>query len=623
MRIQAAVLLSGMFAIGSASAQNNATAGLAGVGAGLALGGASSQSATASSSVAGGGGNTPIEIQIMVFQGLQKIAAEITAEITKLPAFEQAGCKQAFEERDSIETEVETYRERLQTDLESLDRDNIALHKDNEDQGWNTAKLNVDREKIQKDQEELSVTKSRLEIALNNQCAILVEDSTSANQVALYEAVQGYYDHLHRIDDQLQDYFSLQIISSLSFPYMIGKQTISAQTFVTNVGKEKRKIKDIVITGSPAFEMDLGAGDCGIESLDRNQGCTIPVSFPKDGVPVEEGRTYSGTISITSGEADSSQTDTIQTIQLTGTVTSGENGAVQGTAPGRKAPPVASRTYTYSGLAPSTATATATSAGSTSTSGATSAAGSSTPIGLTYLGDLTTALGSLKSNITYGSSTFQPTTQSLQLLMEAELKENYIFPYTSTSALNLQKATDTLSYQFGQMIAWTNDITNWENQCKPATGGPMSIGNGASPPNSACTLSVIQDLSVAQQLINGYTTLLASPSDGNGNPVIIDVLRGAVLSEKMAEGIPSLQVSVAAAGGSTKTNNFFGVSLFYTFAPSYNAGVIVTFELRDKKNVLLEQGARNALFAYGKWKSGHFVPAEMKSATCGSFCSVK
>ena len=182
---------------------------------------------------------------------------------------------------------------------------------------------------------------------------------------------------------------------------------------------------------------------------------------------------------------------------------------------------------------------------------------------MTYLGDLTTALGSLKSNITYGSSTFQPTTQSLQLLMEAELEDNYIFPYTSTSALNLQKATDTLSYQFGQMIAWTNDITNWENQCKPATGGPMSIGNGASPPNSACTLSVIQDLSVAQQLINGYTTLLASPSDGNGNPVIIDVLRGAVLSaEKMAEGIPSRRCQLPQCG-STKTNNFFGGSLLY------------------------------------------------------------
>jgi hypothetical protein len=106
--------------------------------------------------------------------------------------------------------------------------------------------------------------------------------------------------------------------------------------------------------------------------------------------------------------------------------------------------------------------------------------------------------------------------------------------------------------------------------------------------------------------------------------VIVSVLRGMVLSAKVAEGIPSLQVTVASAGGSTKTNNIFGANLFYAFAPSYNAGVIATFELRDKNNVLIDSGARNSLVAYTKWKSRSFHPRAMKGrGTCDSFCSVK
>ena len=66
------------------------------------------------------------------------------------------------------------------------------------------------------------------------------------------------------------------------------------------------------------------------------------------------------------------------------------------------------------------------------------------------------------------------------------------------------------------------------------------------------------------------------------------------------------------------------MNLFYTFAPSYNAGVIATFELRDKNNVLVDSGARNALFAYTKWKSKSFHPRAMRGrGTCSSFCSVQ
>ena len=90
----------------------------------------------------------------------------------------------------------------------------------------------------------------------------------------------------------------------------------------------------------------------------------------------------------------------------------------------------------------------------------------------------------------------------------------------------------------------------------------------------------------------------------------------------MRDGIPSLQLSVAAAGGSTRVNSFFLLNLFYTPKPSYNSGVIVTFELRNRVNVLLTAGARNVLYDYTKWKPRSFDPERLNqgSAEC-TFCN--
>jgi hypothetical protein len=105
---------------------------------------------------------------------------------------------------------------------------------------------------------------------------------------------------------------------------------------------------------------------------------------------------------------------------------------------------------------------------------------------------------------------------------------------------------------------------------------------------------------------------------------MVSVLRGMILTSRVAEGIPSLQLNIATAGGSTRTNNIFFVNLFYTLAPSYNAGVIATFELRDKNNILVDAGARNAMYAYTKWKSKSFHPRAMRGrGSCSSFCSVQ
>ncbi len=193
---------------------------------------------------------------------------------------------------------------------------------------------------------------------------------------------------------------------------------------------------------------------------------------------------------------------------------------------------------------------------------------------------------------------------------------NAMLPYTSTSALNLEGATIILINQFGDMLAWGNDVTTWTNQCKPTP-------TGTAPSNSICSRpNVNSDLAAAQQMINGYAALLSVTNDGSGNPTIADVLRGMILSSKMPDGIPSVQVAVSGAGGNTRTNSFFLLNLFYTPKPSFNAGVIATFELRDKNNELVESGARSALFDYKKWKPGSFYPEDIKpNGDCTTFCS--
>ncbi len=118
------VFLLGALVAGSGFAQSNTTAGLAGVGAGTALGAATGQGGTASSSAAagGGGGNTPIEIQIMVFKGLQEIAKNV-AELT---ATHDSGCEQALN-GDENHRSLEEDRAALHRYGQSLDGDRQTL----------------------------------------------------------------------------------------------------------------------------------------------------------------------------------------------------------------------------------------------------------------------------------------------------------------------------------------------------------------------------------------------------------------------------------------------------------------------------------------------------------------
>lgn len=226
------------------------------------------------------------------------------------------------------------------------------------------------------------------------------------------------------------------------------------------------------------------------------------------------------------------------------------------------------------------------------------------PQWMTNASTLATALGGLKSGITYSPSSTDPTTQQFEVMLENQLKTKGFAPYTATSPLALQTAADELTKTFGKMLAIQSEISNWQSTCKP-TGNTGSQGNQNQAANSACNAPwVIADLAAAQQMITGYTTLISTANDGSGNLVLVDISRGKALADVLQNKMPSLQVSVAATGGNTRVNQFFLLDFFWTPPPAFNAGAVVTFELRGPKNDFVAGGARTALFNY-KWLDGN------------------
>jgi hypothetical protein len=199
------------------------------------------------------------------------------------------------------------------------------------------------------------------------------------------------------------------------------------------------------------------------------------------------------------------------------------------------------------------------------------------------------------------------------VLLANELRKAGFEAYTATATLFVDNAVTALTKIFGKMIVYTNDINNWTTQCKPTTPNTQ--------PLPECTYSNISPgLATAAQLSTGYAALLQNANDGSGNMVLMDVLHGAALyqSFKCRDGktdcedderikIPSLQVAVVAAGGSTRVNAYFLANIFYLPTPSFNAGSIVTFELRGKDNTLVNAGVRTSFYDYNKrWQGDKF-----------------
>src|SRR5580698_6723083 len=200
------LLLAASIAVDSAFGQNNTTAGLAGVGAGAALASTTQTGTTPSSATpsATGGGSSPIEVQIMAFHGLQKIAAEIAG----ITANAEKGClppsngTQAFKKlRQDIDKSSKDSNGALNSDIKNLNDDLAAID-----------------------------TRSK------QTCAVLIEDPTSANQVALYDAIRGYYGHLNKLHAGLAKFFSLSKPQSTTAHQYVG-QTGTIDLIVKNTNQ--------------------------------------------------------------------------------------------------------------------------------------------------------------------------------------------------------------------------------------------------------------------------------------------------------------------------------------------------------------------------------------------------
>lgn len=611
MRRLGIVTMMAVFLTSAGFAQSNTTAGLAGAGAGAALGAASAgQGGTTPSSVVGAGGgggggaSTPIEIQIMAFDGLTKIANDVAGIAAKLLPHCGPG------------SDNEGYLRKLEGDARELQSEAAKLQQDRSSD--HPSDLEADRDKFMAD---LAAFDNYAQA--KPECEILVEDPTSSNQIALYQAVQTYYDQLGRIHERLQDVFALQIDAPpISFSMSSGATTPPAQRITVSNKDAKPVNVQVAIVPPDAFQ---ATSDCLGTPLDVGKSCSISVTFnPPDTTTV---RSYKAILRVSNDLSSF-----VFTVPLSGEIKPLTDAQLKERQDFLKKLqslrlPPDRFSYEIKGYDATHELAVAAPAPPAAPTSAAPAAAATTPIGLTYLSDVMTALAGAKATNTYAPSSFQPTTQAFETLVQEELRRKGIRPYTSTSPLNFANVTSSLGKEFGLLLTWGNDITNWTNQCKPATGAatPAVNSSASTASNSACTSpTVTVDLAVAAQLAAGYTGLLSTASDGSGNPVIVDVLRGKVLSDKIAKGIPSLQVAVAAAGGSSKTNSPFFVGLFYQWAPSYDAGAIATFELRDKYDDLVASGARSVLYGYGKWNGGSFRPKEEleKKDEC-TFCSSK
>jgi len=245
--------------------------------------------------------------------------------------------------------------------------------------------------------------------------------------------------------------------------------------------------------------------------------------------------------------------------------------------------------------------------------GGSASASPTPPMALTYLGDITTALTAAKSGLSYASSSIQPTTQALTTELGKDLCNNGIALYSSTSPINVQQATDSVVATLTSLAQ-----ANAAIQASPYTTPPQAT-DADKPTIQQLSADIASKASTANQMMTAFQTWLSS-SDGNGNINLTDVIRGLTLQQALGKGILALQFTIDAAGGNTRTNSYFLLNLFYTPKPSFNGGVVVTYELRNGQNQYIAGDTLKVLYDYAKWSPKGFVMsgAEVDDTSLGT-----
>ncbi len=220
---------------------------------------------------------------------------------------------------------------------------------------------------------------------------------------------------------------------------------------------------------------------------------------------------------------------------------------------------------------------------------------------LTYLGDITTALGGAKSGISYSASSIQPTTtQALTTELGKDLCNRGIALYSSTSPINVDAAVSKITGKVMDLASANATI-----QASPYTTPPAAAEDD-KPAIQQLSSDITSKVSSSNQMMNSFQSWLAS-SDGSGNLTLTDVIRGMTLQDALGTGILALQFTIDAAGGNTRTNSFFLLNLFYTPKPSFNGGIVVTYELRNEQNRFIAGDTLKVLYDYSKWRPKCFL----------------
>jgi len=255
--------------------------------------------------------------------------------------------------------------------------------------------------------------------------------------------------------------------------------------------------------------------------------------------------------------------------------------------------------------------------GSSSGSGAGSGGGgsSATPASLQYLSGVGAEVTAAKQSMSYASSSVQALNQALNTELARDLCQHKIQLRTATSTLNLDDAAEDIAGKWKTLQKDSGDLSRlmtWlQRPAKDSTG--TTTLTKPVPPNARDLIATSDGVVLGTSLSNAMSALQTWMTSGDqmGGIILTDILKGAQLFKDFGEKkFPALQVSIDAAGGNTRTNSFPLLNFFYLPRPSFNAGVVVTFELRDEANNFLAGDTKKVIYAYSKWSPQPFCMDE-------------
>jgi hypothetical protein len=196
-----------------------------------------------------------------------------------------------------------------------------------------------------------------------------------------------------------------------------------------------------------------------------------------------------------------------------------------------------------------------------------------------YAAPIVSLLGLLKNGVTYSSQTFQANPAPLIQAMVAATADCKKFVQLS-SVTHLELAQADLSKQLEEL-----DAAHINAQLKPD--------------------------SALEALYQTFLKWLPT-STVNGGSVLSDAITGdaivtAVCGKADCEnGFNTLLLTIDAAGGNIRQNNFFFLNFFYTPEPSFNSGVEVSWSLYGADNKYIGGETLKRMYGYSKWHPKKF-----------------